>query len=513
MDIWVISTIFSDFVEYSCREGCVWSMNGSENISKQSALPSGGVDTRYHKRGALCDTEEISVRRFARPLSACLTTMVILSAIVAPVVAADDVVSQAAYEPFPEDDAAPILSDNAVSYLDDAADQEYVEGELIEPGLVDGEYYEEGEYYGEGEYVGEGDMLYADDLTAEMAPVLSSADDLGTCNWYARADFMMWARSKPKRLILAFDTSATSVFDVLRGFGPLRTDDIPFHVEPGGKITLARNLGRDYQNRDHMVEFAYLGGFEWDASLARNSTNPIDGDPSQNNGLVTPLGPSTIGAFNLANRQTIDFKTDLHSIEMNIRIQRRPHQDKMVLSPDGRWSRQMDSTFVSSFMAGLRYIRVTEDLEWDARRTQAPTATGDYDISTENNMFGGHIGSDTYWQTPNFRLGMRTQFGLLFNMAEAQSRLVIVDPTAPVTGTFNRGVEDESAAFVGEMGWSATYHVNERSSLRASYDFMWMQGTAGAFRQIDFNVTAPAKLNLGANNFYQGFSFGFEHIW
>lgn len=404
-----------------------------------------------------------------------------------------------------DDDLEVIEGDSDVTSEYSEDDAELLEPETIEPGTVEEVPYD---------YIDEGQII-DEELGTQMAPVLSSADDIKPCDWYGRIDFVQWVRSRPKRLALAIDTSPIDdLLELIQLQRPLGAGRASFRIEPGARVTLAHNLGRDAKNRDNTVEVVYLGGFNWSSTAAKTSRDPRE--------LNTTLALSTVGGFQRSDLQSIRLESDLNSIAFNVRLQRRPHSDKMVLSPDGRWSRQMQSTFVSSFLAGMRYVRATDDFNWQSRLLDgdgnlvpADDFIGNYDIDTENNLVGLHVGTDTYWQSPNLRLGMRTQFGVFVNIAEVQSNVLIIDddPQSEVTGTFNRSVNDEAASFIGEMGWSATYQFRPNIACRASYDFMWAQGLAGATRQIDFNFAEAPRVNFGENIFYQGFSIGVEFVW
>lgn len=442
--------------------------------------------------------------------------MVIVTAFFAPILRAEEP-GGVVVEPFPEDEAPLISQLDGEEATDIVTDEDFsgddlngevidAEPETIEPGTID------------NLEIIDTDELFAGEMAAESAPVLSTADDIGPCHWYARGDLVLWTRSTPQGGILAIDTSPVdSLIELRQALEPLNSINASFRIEPAGRITLSRNLGRDYQNRDHSVEVVFLGGLRWDSGAAKSSRDRFE--------LNVPKAIGTIGGFNRADTQRFNVEADFNSIELSVRLQRRPDSDRMVLSPDGRWSRQMNNSFLTSFMAGMRYIRATEKFNWQSRRTDVSEDIfrGDYDIETENNLVGLHIGTDTYWTSPNLRIGMRTQFGVMVNVAEMDSALQIIDPTilppAPgfpvieTDGVLFRGAEDEAAAFVAEMGWSASYQMNPRSSFRVAYDFLWMQGTADATRQIEFNLDTPTKINFGGNTFYQGFSIGFERVW
>jgi hypothetical protein len=65
-------------------------------------------------------------------------------------------------------------------------------------------------------------------------------------------------------------------------------------------------------------------------------------------------------------------------------------------------------------------------------------------------------------------------------------------------------VEDNHTAFLGEWDLTATFALTECIALRASYELMWIAGTAAAL--------APhiPNLDTGGNHFYHGGVIGVE---
>ncbi len=105
--------------------------------------------------------------------------------------------------------------------------------------------------------------------------------------YHVEADYLIVNRSRLKggRYPLGFDNSNGSIDDY-RGS--------PFTAESGVRATIGRQLYRDYQNRDHSIEFTFMGisEFEMQDSIQARFTN----------GIVAPLNTALQG-FNGADLQ------------------------------------------------------------------------------------------------------------------------------------------------------------------------------------------------------------------
>jgi hypothetical protein len=267
-------------------------------------------------------------------------------------------------------------------------------------------------------------------------------------------------------------------------------------------------------NRDHSVEFTFFGINEFQTGHGIQAQSEA--------GLVLLLDQKQ-GGFNNADVWTTEYGSRFYSLEANMRLRHRPDKDRLVMAPDGTWTRQYTSSYMPSMILGLRYVNLNEDFDLRSRSfgVSEDLFTGNYEIETHNDLFGVQLGGDWVNQRERWHWGVRGKVGAFVNFAEQSSVLQVndlraatpADPGDPSIDIRNR-VEEAShanAAFVGEFGVMAAYHFTPNFSARAAYDFTWPAGTALAPDQVTFTETA--RLDLDGVIFYQGLSVGLEVVW
>ena len=372
----------------------------------------------------------------------------------------------------------------------------------------------------------------AEDIDAELlteypdafvAPVFSSDSWFDDGCWEGFGQFSLLYRDDPRSVKLADDFSLS----------PIRTalvaDDQEYRITPGMRIGMRRYLGRDYQNRDNVLEFSYMGLFEWERVSGASGIAPrslfATGDAS---GLV--------GGFNRADFQRYQHEADLNSVELNMRWQWRPGRDQMIYHPDGTWSREMAEGTVPTLIAGLRYVKVDESFLWISRRflpdfsALDPDYSGDYHVETNNDMFGPQIGVDYKRQTKWLDWGMRTKLAALVNFADQRTVVRINndeenffddddDPMTPdvpfdvVTADRNERVREEFVSVVMDASLYGAVKINPNVTFRAGYDTMLIYQIAVASDQVTFGDARVPNININGVAFYQGLSFRIEALY
>ena len=314
-----------------------------------------------------------------------------------------------------------------------------------------------------------------------------------TGEWYTQQDIVMLHRGQPNVIVLASDQiqRLTTVTDK-HGF------------EAGTRMTLGRMLGRDEFNRDHMVEFTFLGLFDW-AARAEIQAGNFDIDT-----LLDPLTYTAPG-FNDADLQNFTYKSDLDSYEMNLRIRSRSGRDRMVLQPNGAWVRHNTPSKFYSILAGFRYVGIEELFIYRSRETNPPPSNdGDYKVNTHNDMFGVQFGFDATEQYSEWSWGFRAKAAALVNFADRRSRIDIV---APNTTGYGEDVHDETLVFLGEAGLFAEYYFCPTVTLRIAYDFLYLNGLALAAENLALLPNSFPPFDTGSSVLYNGLSLGFEMYW
>ncbi len=329
------------------------------------------------------------------------------------------------------------------------------------------------------------------------ASTWSSGDWFRTGMWYTAADFTVVRRSFPKD-----NTQIGSDFStgrILNAFGPTPG------VEPGVRLTVGQFLGRDYLNRDQSVEFTFFGINEFSVDDGIESAVP--------GFLFLPDAPG-LGGFGGADTFTTEYESRFLSYEANLRLRRRLEKDRLIMAPDGTWTRQFTRGYVPSLILGLRYASIQEDFDLQSRQLNVNPAVfgGDYNVKADNDLFGVQIGGDCLDQHENWHWGFRGKAGAYVNFAEQNSTVILADPSIATTNRFEQG-ERANASFLGEISLLSAYQFTPNFSVRASGDLMVVTGLALAPDQVQFATTPVEEIKTGGTIFYAGLSFGMEYVW
>ncbi len=260
-------------------------------------------------------------------------------------------------------------------------------------------------------------------------------------------------------------------------------------------ITNATLLSTDqFDNAGVQAGFRLLIGHQsgdgqaWEASFLRIDDWRSSARVAGNSDLAIPgdLGLATLDFFN-ADTMRVSLVTKLDSFEFN-------------------YLRSFDTI---SLLGGFRYLNVSEQLE--ITPSDSVTAGGQYRISTGNNLFGAQIGARMGRQVGRLSWSITGKAGLFDN--DVRQGQYVEDFPAFIL----RSTQTNSAqfAFVGDLGFSAGYRLNDLWSVRAGYDLIWIDGIALAAQQIDFTNTAASGTNAITNSglFLHGISVGLEARW
>ncbi len=333
------------------------------------------------------------------------------------------------------------------------------------------------------------------------APAVSSGEWLRDGFWYTEQSAVYINRSAGVRnsIILGIEFQATVLpeenprLDIRPGIG----------WEPGLRSMIGRRIGRDCRNRDHSIEFTYLGLTHWHAA---GGLQALGG-----NGIFTPIDPTlSVPAFNGSSLQTYDLTSDFNSWELNYRITRRLERDQVVYTRDSTWVRRATPGLLPSLYAGVRVVSINEHLAWFAE-SDNPVSTGNYFVRTHNNMVGPQLGLDVFYERTNWRGGVRVKGAAVVNWAAQSTQVTILDSNGqPLVPSRDESANVHDAAFVGELGFVGAYHIRPNFALRASWDLMWVTNLALAQNQLTFNPATPVEIANSNTLFFQGLGFGFE---
>ena len=198
------------------------------------------------------------------------------------------------------------------------------------------------------------------------APVFSTGSWLWNGRWYLNADYVALKKESPSGRIVAIDTDTIQIDNSNAGGivldGALSSDTETHEFESGGRITLGRFLGRDAARRDHMIDFGFMGLFDWNASaelIGSNLQTGLSFGDLRNRLFSVAQFEQITGFFN-NDRFRYDYNSSFDSYEINYRIRTRPGRDQMAIHPSGVWTRHASSGQLRGFSAGLRAIGIRE---------------------------------------------------------------------------------------------------------------------------------------------------------
>jgi hypothetical protein len=255
----------------------------------------------------------------------------------------------------------------------------------------------------------------------------------------------------------------------------LAVDDLNFDSETGVRAVVGNRI-----DECHSWETGYLGVFDLDGSVAATGNNDL--------ALPGELGVSSLDFF-AADRIQLDYGSELHSAELN---------HLRVVNDD------------LSLLMGFRYLSFDE--EFNINSTDADTGSSDYQIDTNNDLYGGQIGAQYLKSRGRFGWGATAKAGVFGN--DSSQRQFITDFPR---GSFLRPERSSSGghtAFVGELNLSHIYHFSEVLSFRAGYTLLWIEGVALASDQLDFTNSPISGTGLSHGGvFLHGVHLGLTAVW
>lgn len=244
----------------------------------------------------------------------------------------------------------------------------------------------------------------------------------------------------------------------------------------GARVTIGRR--QDAANGD---ELSYFGSANLSESASH--TDPL--------GRITVGFPSTgpfaveTTAFRNATEQSQSKSTMFQSLEYN----------------RNDWGWDVVRTFV-----GLRYIYIQDEYQISSRNLA--NETGDFELSTRNNLLGGHLGYELFYDV-GYRLSWSTigKFGVYANPNRVKTRL-------NNAGAQFLDLKDTNTAFSGtiELGLNGHYKLGKRSRLRFGYNAFWLGEVASTADNIPvtINPTTGSDTSDSDDMFFHGLSLGLE---
>jgi hypothetical protein len=352
--------------------------------------------------------------------------------------------------------------------------------------------------------------------------------------WFVEADYLMLNKSWDRKgLQFAFEggTSLAPGFQnpglETPGFGQiLAINELRFDgSKPGGeglaRVKLGRFLFRDFNNRDHTVEASFYGGGRWVQEASLQAIDPTPDPPSQGNPLGTGIivnkfidreAPSFDGADTLG----FEYETEMNSIEGNYVVKSRMARDQMQLRPGGEWVRVANPSRTYSFLAGVRYMKIHEDLDINATgvlvdATVDPDLTEDgfYNVDTDNDLTGGQLGASAAFETARWSIGAAVKGGAFWNRMDLVSQFQVGETV--ITNSGETDSQEDNISFIGEFQVLGKWHLKPNLSLRAGFEILFVDSIALAPHQVNFIPGGFLPIADDGDIFCMGSSLGIEY--
>jgi hypothetical protein len=158
-----------------------------------------------------------------------------------------------------------------------------------------------------------------------------------------------------------------------------------------------------------------------------------------------------------------------------------------------------------SFLAGFRWIELHDRLGYTFNNGVLTTNWND-----NNHLYGGQIGSnlDLWPGCSPLRINATLKAGAYANVADNNFR---------ANGIYaNSNASDTELAFVGEVGFSASYQLTTHVAIRGGYEVLWLDNLSLATNNAAFAAAAgstAASIDTSNTLVYNGATAAVDFVW
>jgi hypothetical protein len=287
----------------------------------------------------------------------------------------------------------------------------------------------------------------------------------------------------------------------------LTSDQLDYDYETG-----FRAMGRFDIGPLSVIEFGYMGIYDWEDSASFTDPNPVDPVAGIGNlfSLFSEFGtnPPTVAVAPGPMPETE--RSITHSIAIDSQLQTAEINCRRYWV--GFIPRISGTTLV-----GFRYTKLKEDFSF----TTIGEASGDYNLRADNDLAGFQAGGDVWiGLIQGLRIGAEGKAGIFNNRYTVQNTITTF-PFGTTPPTLNERFDDNEVAFISEASFDIVADVLPSWSIRAGYEILFMNSIVLA--GDNFNTASPYGLAGQAprvpfvaeqgNQLYHGGHVGLEFIW
>jgi hypothetical protein len=292
-------------------------------------------------------------------------------------------------------------------------------------------------------------------------------------HWYVigEAFFLHRDNNTGNQPLVLLDNNTSTQNNVL-----FSTGDFHIPYETGPRIIAG------YANCDGSGwEVSYFGLQDWNSSATVVGNNNLN--------LPGDLGLAANLDFFNADSVTATYQSEIHNAEVNYFFAGGEHANLLV---------------------GFRYFHLDE--HFNLLSTDNQTGSSQYDIQSDNNLFGGQVGLRLASHTSGRWDWDVTGKAGVYGNAARQSQTVGDFSGFVLRDTTTNGGQ---VAFIGDIGANLVFHMTDHWSLRGGYNVMWVEGVALAPNQLDFTDTPTSGTELRSTGgvFFHGANAGVVCQW
>jgi hypothetical protein len=242
-----------------------------------------------------------------------------------------------------------------------------------------------------------------------------------------------------------------------------------------------------------VIEGTYMGLYDigFNDTVRSVDVAPLGAD-FQLNTVFSDYGNNPIIGLDEGSIFNLEYQSDLQSTELSYR----------------RYWVGYNPRVSGTYLAGFRYIRMTEDLTFNSEALQ-----GDSSLlwSTDNDLVGAQIGGDGWIALrQGLRLGGETKAGIYNNRFKYRHATNVPDPAITNVDFVTDG---NQVAFAGEASVDLVADILPSFSIRGGYRALYLNSLVSVGNQIVPADLASTALFTQADAIYHGFHAGIEYIW
>ncbi|MDO4575723.1 MAG: hypothetical protein Q4D98_10980 [Planctomycetia bacterium] len=299
-----------------------------------------------------------------------------------------------------------------------------------------------------------------------------------------------------------------------------------FRIGTGLDLGITRYLGRNSFNYDIWGTFRFDGLYNWNETenfTAYGQFESIYGIAGLNSFSYTVTENGTENQYlslcQVANRKCT---SHMNMGEIMFKFAERGRPDPLVISPNGRWTRQCQGGLRYSHTAGFRFTAFDDSIYWNGTgyqylydaENETYTATGlvDYtakvDIECQNRLVGLSLGGEMVDKHCIWSWGFNWRFTPLINFSESTFEY------ASTSGAYQRIIEDKTdVGYQVELGIFARIKIRPHLILSMGYDLNFIGNLVVAGNNTALGVNGEINIDNREYLLFQGFTIGTTWVW